>query len=163
MLDDERFVSCQAEYSVLVRDAERDLVPALHAYGVGLLPYYPLAAGFLTGKYQRDAPLPEGARFAGGRRFDGQRYTDRYLTETNWSALERLEAYSRERGRSLLELAFGWLTAQPVVSSVIAGATKAEQLEMNVKALDWTLTPQELAEIDRLTGKARATIKSALQ
>jgi aryl-alcohol dehydrogenase-like predicted oxidoreductase len=141
-------VSFEVEYSVLVRDPERDLVPALQAYGIGLLPYYPLASGFLTGKYKRGGPLPEGARLT-----KGKRYSDKYLTEANWTLLERLEEFCKERGRSLLELAFGWLAAQPVVSSVIAGATKAEQLELNVKAVDWALTPQELAEIDRLTGK----------
>jgi aryl-alcohol dehydrogenase-like predicted oxidoreductase len=92
--------------------------------------------------------LPEGARLT-----KGQRYSDKYLTEANWILLERLDRFCKERGRSLLELAFGWLAAQPVVSSVIAGATRAEQLELNVKAVDWTLAPQELAEIDRLTGK----------
>jgi aryl-alcohol dehydrogenase-like predicted oxidoreductase len=133
-------VSFEVEYSVLVRDPERELVPAMRAYGIGLLPYYPLASGFLTGKYKRDGPLPEGARLT-----KGKRYSDKYLTEANWTLLERLEEFCKERGRSLLELAFGWLAAQPVVSSVIAGATKAEQLELNVKAVDWALTPQELA------------------
>jgi aryl-alcohol dehydrogenase-like predicted oxidoreductase len=141
-------VSFEVEYSVLVRDPERELVPAMRAYGIGLLPYYPLASGFLTGKYKRGGPLPEGARLT-----KGKRYSDKYLTEANWTLLERLEEFCKERGRSLLELAFGWLAAQPVVSSVIAGATRAEQLELNVKAVDWTLAPQELAEIDRLTGK----------
>jgi len=142
-------VSCEAEYSVLVRDPERDLVPAMRAYGIGLLPYYPLASGFLTGKYKRGAPLPKGARLT-----KGKRYSDKYLTDANWTLLERLEEFCKERGRSLLELAFGWLAAQPVVASVIAGATKVEQLELNAKAVDWELAPQELAEIDRITGKA---------
>lgn len=140
-------VSCQAEYSVLIRDAERDLVPAMQAYGIGLLPYYPLASGFLTGKYKRGAPMPEGARLT-----KGQRYADRYLTEANWTVLERLEAFCKDRGRTLLQLAFGWLAAQPLVSSVIAGATKTEQLDLNAKAVDWALAPQELAQVDRLTG-----------
>ena len=141
-------VSFEVEYSVLMRDAERELVPALQACGIGLLPYYPLASGFLTGKYQRGAPLPEGARLT-----KGKRYSDKYLTDANWTVLERLEAFCTERGRSLLELAFGWLTAQPVVSSVIAGATKGDQVELNAQAVDWELTPQELAEIDRLAGR----------
>lgn len=139
--------ACEAEYNLLARDAERELVPAMRACGAGLLPFYPLASGFLTGKYLRGAPMPEGARLT-----KGQRYSDKYLTEGNWTLLERLEAFCKERGRSLLELAFGWLAAQPVVASVIAGATKAEQLELNVKAVDWALAPQELAEIERLTG-----------
>ncbi len=141
-------VACEAEYSLLVRDAERELVPAMRAYGAGLLPFYPLASGFLTGKYKRGAPMPEGARLT-----KGKRYSDRFMTQANWDVLEKLEAFCTKRGRSLLELAIGWLIAQPIVASVIAGATKASQVELNVRAADWALTPQELAEIDRITGK----------
>jgi aryl-alcohol dehydrogenase-like predicted oxidoreductase len=140
--------ACEAEYSLLARDAERDLIPAMQSYGAGLLPFYPLASGFLTGKYKRGAPLPEGARLT-----RGQRYADRFATEDNWDVVEALERFCRERGRTLLELAFGWLAAQPVIASIIAGATKPEQVELNAKAIDWELTPQELAEIDRITGK----------
>ena len=140
--------ACEAEYSLLARDAERDLIPAMQSYGAGLLPFYPLASGFLTGKYQRGAPLPDGARLT-----RGQRYADRFATEENWDVVEALERFCRERGRTLLELAFGWLAAQPVIASIIAGATKPEQVELNAKAIDWELTPQELAEIDRITGK----------
>ena len=138
--------TCMAEYSLLVRDAERELIPAMQAYGVGFLPFYPLASGFLTGKYKRDAPMPEDARLT-----KGKRYSDRFMTEKNWSVLEGLEAFGKERGLTLLEVAIGWLAAQPVVSSIIAGATKPEQLELNVKAIDSTLTPQDLAEIDRIS------------
>ena len=113
-----------------------------------MLPYYPLASGFLTGKYQRGAPLPEGARITKGKRYAGM-----YLNDANWTILERLEAFCRQRGRTVLELAFSWLAAQPVVASVIAGATRPEQLELNVKAADWQLTPQEVAEIDQITRK----------
>lgn len=141
--------ACEAEYSLLVRDAERELIPAMRAYGAGLLPFYPLAGGFLTGKYRRGAPMPEGARLT-----KGKRYSDRFMTEANWGVLEKLEAFCAARGRSLLALALGWLIAQPVVASVIAGATKAEQVELNVRAADWALAPEDLAEIDRLTGKA---------
>jgi aryl-alcohol dehydrogenase-like predicted oxidoreductase len=141
--------ACEAEYSLLARDAERELIPAMRAYGAGLLPFYPLASGFLTGKYKRGAPMPEGARLT-----KGKRYSERFMTEANWSVLEGLESFCRERGRTLLELAFGWLAAQPVVASVIAGATQAEQVEANAKATDWELTSQELAEIDRITGKS---------
>ena len=140
--------ACEAEYSLLARDAERDLIPAMQSYGAGLLPFYPLASGFLTGKYKRGAPLPEGARLT-----RGQRYADRFATEDNWDVVEALERFCRERGRTLLELAFGWLATQPVIASIIAGATKPEQVELNAKAIDWELTPQELAEIDRITGK----------
>ena len=139
------FVSCQDEYSLLVRDAERDLIPAMNAYGLGLLPFFPLAGGFLTGKYKRNAPLPEGTRFA-----TTTRYQDQYWSEKNWKTVEGLEAFAAARGRSMLELAFSWLASQKVVRSVIAGATKPEQLEANVRAVGWSLTADELAEIDKI-------------
>ena len=139
------FTSAQDEYSVLVRGIEKELTPALEAYGLGLLPYYPLAAGLLTGKYRRGAPMPEGARLT---RFKS--IADRHMTDESTARVEQLEAFCAARGRSLLELAFGWLAQKPFVSSVIAGATRPEQLEQNVRAADWRLTPDELAEIDRL-------------
>jgi aryl-alcohol dehydrogenase-like predicted oxidoreductase len=140
------FISCQDEYSLLVRAVERELVPAMQAYGLGLLPYFPLASGLLTGKYRRDAALPENTRFTMMKGL-----ADRYLTERNWSVVERLEKFCAERGRSLLELAFSWLAARPTVASVIAGATRPEQLEANVRAAGWRLGADDLAEIDRLT------------
>lgn len=140
---------CEAEYSLLARDAERELIPAMRAYGAGLLPFYPLASGFLTGKYQRGAAMPEGARLTRGKR-----YSDRFAIDANWDTLEALERFCAARGRTLLELAFGWLAAQPVVASIIAGATKPEQVDMNARSIEWELTPQELAEINRITGKA---------
>jgi aryl-alcohol dehydrogenase-like predicted oxidoreductase len=139
---------CEAEYSLLARDVERELIPAMRAYGASLLPFYPLASGFLTGKYKRGAPMPDGARLT-----RGQRYADRFATDANWDVLEALERFCAERGRTLLELAFGWLAAQPVIASVIAGATRPEQVELNARAIGWELTVQELAEIDRITGK----------
>jgi aryl-alcohol dehydrogenase-like predicted oxidoreductase len=138
------FVTCQREYSLLVRDARRELVPALAHYGVGLLPYYPLAAGLLTGKYHGGV-LPAESRFAIQKRFGA-----RFLTETNFAALERLERYGAERGMTLLELAFGWLLAQPVVSCVIAGATRAGQVTANLAAARRALTPEEMAAIEDL-------------
>ena len=140
------FITCQNEYSLLVRDIEPDLIPAMQAYGLGLLPYYPLAAGLLTGKYTRNSPAPAGARLTETRRL-----AQRYLTDANWTVIERLEQFCGGRNRSLLELAFSWLLAQPAVSSVIAGATRPEQLERNARATDWLLTAEELAEIDRLS------------
>lgn len=140
------FVSAQDEYSLLVRDKERELIPALQAFGLGLLPYFPLASGLLTGKYQRDKPAPAGTRFTALKGL-----ADRYLTETNWKIVDRLQQFCARTNHSLLELAFSWLLARPTVTSVIAGATKPEQLEQNVKAADWVLTPEELQEIDRLT------------
>jgi aryl-alcohol dehydrogenase-like predicted oxidoreductase len=139
------FISCQDEYSLVVREPERELIPAMERYGLGLLPYFPLASGLLTGKYKRNAPMPAGARLSAT-----QRLTDRYLTEANWALVERLEAFCAQRGHTLLELAFSWLAARPTVASVIAGATQPEQVEANVRAVEWKLTPEDLAEVDRL-------------
>lgn len=139
----ENFVSCQDEYSVLVRDAERELIPAMEAYGLGLLPYYPLASGLLTGKYTRGEDAPAGTRFAGASNF-----RNRHWNERNWDRVEKLEAFVRERGHTLLELAFSWLTAKPVVSSVIAGATRPEQIDANIAAAGWKLDADELAAVD---------------
>lgn len=140
------FVSAQNEYSLLVRDVERDLLPAVAVAGLGFMPYFPLAGGFLTGKYRRDALPPAGTRLAVVTDL-----AERYLTPANWQILEELRDFCARRNHSMLELAVAWLAAQPQVSSVIAGATRPEQLEENVRALDWRLTPAELAEIDRLT------------
>ena len=143
------FVSCQDEYSLLIRDAERELIPAMQTYGLGLLPYFPLASGLLTGKYRRSQPLPEGTRLANTKRF-----ADRYLTDANWQKVEGLADFCAARGHSMLELAFSWLAAQPGVASVIAGATKPEQVEQNVAAINWALTPEDLAAIDQITRQA---------
>ena len=144
------FISCQDEYSLVLREPERDLLPAMQAYDLGLLPYFPLASGLLTGKYRRNAAMPEGARLT-----NTQRLADRYLTEANWTVVERLQDFCAKRNHSLLDLAFSWLAAQPAVSSVIAGATKPEQLEQNIRAVDWALTPEDLAEIDLIAKPAR--------
>ena len=141
-----RFVSCQDEYSLVVRDIEKDLLPAAREYNLGLLPFFPLASGLLTGKYQRGAAAPADTRFA-----KAPALKDRYVTPRNEDIVEKLQAFAEKRGHSMLELAFSWLAAQPQVSSVIAGATRVEQIEQNVKAIDWVLTPEELAEIDRIT------------
>jgi len=140
------FACAQDEYSLLDRGHERHLFPALSAFGMGVLPYYPLAGGLLTGKYRREAPMPEGARLS---------YTkasaDKFLTERNWMRAEALAAFATARGRSLTELAFAWLAAQPLVSSVIAGATKPEQIDANVKAVGWRLSTDEMDEVNRIT------------
>jgi aryl-alcohol dehydrogenase-like predicted oxidoreductase len=140
------FASAQDEYSLLKRGAEKDLIPALGHYGMGLLPYFPLANGALTGKYRRNAPMPDGARLTKLPERAGQ-----IFSEANWVKIEALTDFCEARGRTLVELAFSWLAAQPVVSSVIAGATRPEQIAANVKAADWALTADELAEIDRIT------------
>jgi aryl-alcohol dehydrogenase-like predicted oxidoreductase len=139
------FVSCQDEYSLVFRKPEAELMPAMRKLGLGLLPFFPLASGLLTGKYRRNVALPAGTRLA-----STQRLADRYLTERNWEIAERLGDFAQSHGHTLLELAFSWLLAQRPVSSVIAGATKPEQLEQNVGAGEWGLSAEELAEIDRL-------------
>lgn len=138
-------VSFQSEYSLLARGAEREAIPAMRACGVGLLPYFPLASGLLTGKYKPDA-IPEGSRLATPRPHE-----KRFVSNANWPVVERLEQFCRARGRTLLGLAFGWLLAQPVVASVIAGATRPEQLEQNAAAAGWKLSAEEMAEIDTIT------------
>jgi aryl-alcohol dehydrogenase-like predicted oxidoreductase len=140
------FASAQDEYSLLKRGAEKDLIPAIAHYGMGLLPYFPLANGALTGKYKRNAPMPEGARLTKLPERAGQ-----IFSEENWTTIEALTAFCEARGKTLVELAFSWLAAQPVVSSVIAGATRREQIAANVKAADWALTAQDLTEIDTIT------------
>ncbi len=140
------FVSAQDEYSLVKREHEADLIPALCEYGLGLLPYFPLASGLLTGKYRRNAPMPEGARLT-----NTQRLADRYLSERNWVISEKLADFAEAQGHTALELAFSWLLAQRPVASVIAGATKPEQIAQNVKAGGWKLTAEDLAEIDAIT------------
>ncbi|MET4699260.1 aryl-alcohol dehydrogenase-like predicted oxidoreductase [Constrictibacter sp. MBR-5] len=142
----EQFVSCQDEYSLVFRGPDKELLPAMQAYGLGLLPYFPLASGLLTGKYDRSAPMPEGARLT-----NTQRLADKYMTEANWKIVDGLSALCKARGWSMLDLAFSWLAARPTVASVIAGATKPEQLEQNVKAVSLKLTADDMAEIDRIT------------
>ncbi len=141
------FVSCQDEYSLLVRHlVEPQLRPAMLQYGMGLLPFSPLASGALTGKYRRNVPLPSGTRLA-----NTARLADRYLTERNWAVAEKLADFVERLGHTMLELAFSWLLAQAPVASVIAGATQPEQVEQNVKAGGWQLSAEELAEVDRIT------------
>jgi len=142
----EKFSSCQDEYSLIFRSPEAELMPAARAAGMGMLPYFPLASGLLTGKYRRNAPMPPGARLA-----NTQRLADRYLTERNWEIAEKLGDFVEARGKSMLDLAFSWLLSRDPVTSVIAGATRPEQLEQNVKAGAWKLTAEEAAEIDRIT------------
>ena len=138
------FVSCQDEYSLLVRDVERELIPTAKALGLGILPYFPLASGLLTGK--RGAALPPGSRLA-----KNPRHAQEFLSERNWRVVGELETFAARRGHTMLELAFSWLLRDGVVTSVIAGATTTEQVEQNVRAAGWTLSAQDLAEIDRLT------------
>jgi aryl-alcohol dehydrogenase-like predicted oxidoreductase len=135
------FVSAQNRYSLLTRDIERDLTPVCLANGVGILPYFPLESGLLSGKYRRGQPLPEGSRFAkwrGGGTF---------ASEARYVIVEKLAEYGESRGRSVLDLAIGWLVDQPAVTSVIAGVTRPEQLAQNVAAGSWEPSAEQLAAI----------------
>jgi aryl-alcohol dehydrogenase-like predicted oxidoreductase len=115
------------------------------AGGLGLAPFFPLASGLLTGKYRRDAML------AGARLTEGAWFAEHHGLNRNWDKAEALRAFCDARGRAMTELAFSWLAAQPVTASIIAGVTRLEQVEQNAKAVDWTLTAADLAEIDRIT------------
>jgi len=140
------FTSCQDEYSLLFRKHEAELIPAMSAHGLGLLPYFPLASGLLTGKYKRGQAIPAGTRFARAASFE-----QRYMNERNWERLAGLEAFAQKHGRTMVELAFSWLAGRPVVSSVIAGAMSPQQIEANVAAVQWALSAAEIAEIDAIT------------
>ena len=136
------FVSAQNEYSLLERDVEDELVPACEHVGVGLLPFFPLASGLLTGKYRRGEAAPEGTRLAGN--------ADR-LAGADWDTVEALEAFAARRDLRLIDVAIGGLAAQPAVASVIAGATRPEQVLDNVRAGGWDPSADDLAELDDLT------------
>ena len=140
------FVSVQNEYSLLERGIERDVVPAAERLNVSVIPYFPLASGLLTGKYRRGAQAPEGTRLHG---------RDEIATDVQFDAIEALDGLARERGISLLDVAIAGLAAQPAVASVIAGATKPEQVRANAAAGDWEPTDDELAEIDQLAPTKR--------
>ena len=142
----ERYVSCQERYSLIDRDLDRELMPVIESYGLGLIPFSPLADGLLTGKYRRNAPMPPGARLT-----TTPRAAERRLLDRNWRIVERLTDFCEGRGHALLELAFSWLLQRPKVASVIAGATSADQVEANVRAGSWALSHEDMDEIDRLT------------
>jgi aryl-alcohol dehydrogenase-like predicted oxidoreductase len=140
------FISAQNEYNLLDRRIEAELVPACNAYGLQILPFFPLASGFLTGKYRQGQELPAGTRLA-----NAGPMAARVLTEKNFEMLAKLEAFADARGKTMLDLAIGWLASLPHVGSVIAGATKPEQIDQNVAAGGWRLTPEELAEVDAIS------------
>ncbi|MBI3954277.1 MAG: aldo/keto reductase [Chloroflexi bacterium] len=141
------FVSEQAEYSLLNRRLEREVIPFCQAYNVGIIPFFPLASGFLTGKYRPHEPAPSGTRLAGNERMGA-----RYLTEKNFAVLAKLEQFAAGHSHTVGELAIAWLLAQPQVGSVIAGATRPEQVEANAKAGEWRLTPDDVQAVNKLLG-----------
>ncbi len=143
-----RFVSAQNHFNLLHREPLRDVVPACVRHGLGVLPYFPLASGLLTGKYQRGAPAPEGTRLS----MLPQERAARVMSDENFDAVDRLAAFAGARDHTILELAFAWLAAQPAMTSVIAGATKPEQVSANVAAVAWKLSDDDLAELDGILG-----------
>jgi aryl-alcohol dehydrogenase-like predicted oxidoreductase len=141
-----RFISAQNHYSLADRTVEADLTGACERFGVGILPYFPLANGLLTGKYERGADAPAGTRLA-----------DRpeYFTPERLDVLDALTGFARERGIGVLDVAIAGLAAQPAVGSVIAGATRPEQVQANAAALSWQPTAEDLAELDQIAPTAR--------
>ncbi|WP_035286196.1 aldo/keto reductase [Actinokineospora spheciospongiae] len=139
-------VAAQYHYSLLEREVEREVLPAGNRFDVSVLPYFPLANGLLTGKYSQGGAPPEGSRLAG---------RPRLLADAPWARIEKLRAFAEERGISMATLSIGWLTARPVVGSVIAGATTAEQVEENAAAASWHPTAEDLAAIDEICPPGR--------
>ena len=141
----ERFVTVQPHYHLLEREVERELVPYCRAFNVGILPYFPLAGGLLTGRYKLDAQPPADTRVA----FYpwARSYFDRYATPANFALLDRLSSFATERGHTLLELSIAWLLAEPMVSSVIAGVSKVEHIAPNARAAEWKLAAEDLAAV----------------
>jgi aryl-alcohol dehydrogenase-like predicted oxidoreductase len=135
-----RFATLQNEYSLLERGIEADVAPACERLGVSILPFFPLAKGLLSGKYRRGEPAPDGTRLAGG---------ESPGSEAQFDLIEALERYAAQRGVGLLDVAIAGLAAQPAVGSVIAGATRPEQVAANVAALRWQPSDEDLAELDR--------------
>ena len=138
------FVSVQNEYSLFQREPEREVLAECERQGLAFIPFFPLASGLLTGKYRKGQPLPQGTRLSSGSRYGN------LLSEENFDKVEKLIAFAESRGHTLLELAFSWLLRRPVVVSVIAGATSAEQVRNNARAGGWQLSEEDLAEIDRI-------------
>lgn len=149
-LDSARFVCAQNRWSVLDREVEDDVIPAVHRLGLAFLPYFPLSSGVLTGKYRPDREPDPGWRLASIPE-DRRR---NFLDDDRLAVVAELTDFAEARGHTILELAFSWLLAHDVVASVIAGATRPEQVAANAAAATWALTDDELAEVDRITGRA---------
>jgi aryl-alcohol dehydrogenase-like predicted oxidoreductase len=139
-----RFVSVQNEYSLVQREPEAGVLAECERRGVAFIPYFPLASGLLTGKYRKGQPVPQGTRIA------SMPPHNPLLTAENLELVERLIAFSESRGHTLLELAFSWLLSRPTVASVIAGATRPEQVHANAAAANWTLSDADLRELDTI-------------
>lgn len=138
------FVTIQSHYHMLERDVEKEVLPYCRAHGVGFIPFFPLAGGFLTGKYKRGEAAPPGSRG------ESSGYVQQYMTDANYTRIEKLAEWAGERGRTLGELAHAWLLAQPQVCSVISGLTRLDHLLQNLKAADWDLSAEELKQVNEL-------------
>jgi len=144
------FVVVQQQYNLLSRQIEKELAPCCQAHKIGVIPYSPLANGFLTGKYQKGQELPKEGRMAASTPFT-QTMIKSTFTDSNWDKLSKLEAFAKERGHSMGELAIAWLLARPWLASVIAGARKVEQVKANAAASGWKLKAEEVAAVDAIT------------
>jgi aryl-alcohol dehydrogenase-like predicted oxidoreductase len=141
------FVAAQDQYNLLSREIETELVAVIERYRLALVPYFPLASGLLTGKYRKGQAMPPGTRLS------DPRLSARFLNDENYSIVEELAAFCAEHGRTMLELAFGWLLSRRYVASIIAGATSPEQVRQNAGAIGWQMTQDEIAAVDRITAK----------
>ena len=140
----EKFVTVQSHYHMLEREVESEVIPYCEEDDIGFIPYFPLAGGFLTGKYKRNEPAPAGSRG------ETSEYVQKYMTDENYTIIEKLSAWAEEREHTMAELAHVWLLAQPTVCSVISGLTKVSHMEANAKAGDWSLTAEELEEVNAI-------------
>ncbi len=136
------FVTIQSHYHMLEREVEKEVIPYCQAHNVGFIPYFPLAGGFLTGKYKRGQGAPADSRG------ESSAYVQRYMTDGNYTKVEKLAAWAEEREHTMGGLAHAWLLAQPQVCSVISGLTKLEHLQQNVKAAGWNLTAEEVSQVN---------------
>jgi aryl-alcohol dehydrogenase-like predicted oxidoreductase len=143
------FVTVQTKYNLFERQIERELVPCCNAHGLGVIPWGPLAGGFLTGKYRRDEQVPAPAP----GKMPAKAYNQLYkpiITDENWERLEKFDSFAKARGHKVGDLAIAWLLSHPWVSTVIAGVTRPEQLDANVVSANWKLTPEEVAEVEKI-------------
>jgi aryl-alcohol dehydrogenase-like predicted oxidoreductase len=139
------FIAIQSKYNMLERGIEREVAPCCQSCGVSVVPWQPLAGGFLTGKYRRGEPMPKGARLSKARGIDAGTMTD-----ANYDKVAKLEAFAKERGHNVGDLAIAWLLAHPWLGSVIAGVANPEQLKVNITGADWKLTPEDMAQLDKM-------------
>jgi aryl-alcohol dehydrogenase-like predicted oxidoreductase len=140
----EQFISIQAHHHMLEREIERELLPYCRFANIGILPFFPLAGGFLTDKYKRGEPVPAGSRG------EFSQYVKHYLTDANFDKLDKLRAFADSRGHTLHDLAFAWLLNNKQISSVIAGATTPEQVTQNAATVDWQLSTEDMTELGKL-------------